>query len=167
MTAIEQQSDFWSDALARTRFRKYLPMELAEQAALYFKWCNENPLYETDIRSVDGCVVETPIAKVRAFTKRGFMLWLGMTESNYRQYAADPAYADVIHIIENIIHTQKFENAAAGLLNSNFIARDLNLAESVDHKSSDGSMSPKSNIDWDSLPPDMIETLLNARKPTE
>lgn len=164
MADTDSQADFWTGALTRTRFRRFTPAELQEQAILYFNWCNDNPLYETDLRTADGCVVETPVAKVRAFTKRGFQLWLGMSRNNWTDYANDPDYADIIDLIENVIYTQKFENAAAGLLNSTIIARDLNLSESVDHKSTDGSMTPQTRLTFnvDKLSDKAMEELLNA-----
>lgn len=159
------QKDFWTKPLLERRvFRRYAPEELALKAAEYFEWCNNNPLLELDIRTADGIVCETPVPKVRAFTIRGFLLFVGLTRSNWYDYCGDSEYADICESINDIIHTQKFENAAAGLLNPNLIARDLGIADSVDHKSSDGSMSPKSaiTIDATKLSDNTIAELLNA-----
>ena len=55
----------------------------------------------------------------------------------------------VIDDIEKIIYRQKFEGAAAGLLNANIIARDLGLRDKqdVDHTSNGESLSITVNID--------------------
>ena len=40
--------------------------------------------------------------------------------------------------VEQIIRTQKFEGAAANMLNANIIARDLGLADRKEHSGKDG-----------------------------
>jgi len=57
-------------------------------------------------------------------------------------------FSTVIADIEAVIKSQKFQGAAAGLLNANIIARDLGLADKsdFDHKSSDGTMTPRTIV---------------------
>lgn len=145
-----QQADFWSRALGgRTTIRRFTPYELLFAAAEYFTWCNDNPLYSTDIRTAEGCVVTTPVAKMRVFTLRAMLLFIGLSQKAWAHYTTDPTYEDAVQTIKDIIYTQKYEGGASGLLNSTIIARDLGLSEAVDHKSSDGSMTPRSVVTID------------------
>ncbi|MCY1561074.1 hypothetical protein D9M68_982870 [compost metagenome] len=61
---------------------------------------------------------------------------------NYRE---QEHLKDAVEICDQIIYTQKFELAAAELLNPLFISKHLGMADvtKVDHTSSDGSMTPK------------------------
>ena len=63
---------------------------------------------------------------------------------NYKERGED--FLQVVMKIENIIKSQKFEGAAAELLNPNIIARDLGLSDKKDLTSSDGSMTPRPNV---------------------
>ena len=149
--AYEETNRFWNNVAPWTgSLRTYTPVELVEASLAYFDWCADNPLYETDLRTADGIVVETPVAKMRAFTKSGLCVWLGISPSTLSTWVQDPDYKGAVEWINNIIYTQKLEGAAAGLLNANIIARDLGLSDSakVDHTSSDGSMTPQYTVDW-------------------
>lgn len=121
--------------------------DLMHDAVSYFEWCEENPLQEQQVWQHKGEVVRTNVAKVRAFTKRGLCIHLGITTAKFDAFAKrGEDWEAVVDAIETVIYTQKFENAAAGLLNAGIISRDLGLAERTsndhDHRSSDGSMSP-------------------------
>lgn len=76
--------------------------------------------------------------KMRAYTWSGLYTFLDVYD--LREYKTNPEYKDfspVITRIENILRTQKFEGAAAGLLNPNIIARDLGLVDRADTTSGD------------------------------
>jgi hypothetical protein len=59
----------------------------------------------------------------------GFVCFLGMAPSTFKRYRDRDEFCTVISAIENVMRTQKFEAAAAGLLNANLISRDLGLAD--------------------------------------
>jgi hypothetical protein len=68
---------------------------------------------------------------MRAFTWDGLELYLGV--ESLREYKTTyKDFSQVITYIGKIISTQKFEGAAAGLLNPNIIARDLGLRDNSD-----------------------------------
>lgn len=118
--------------LSNRRDRIFLtPDDLLAEAVAYFKWAEDTPLQEEQLFHHRGAVVRANTDKVRAFTKKGLASYLGIPESRFSSYKQrkDPAWADVMELIEQVIHTQKFENAAAGLLNASLISRDLGLAE--------------------------------------
>lgn len=112
------------------------PEILLDAACEYFQWCDENPLLDTDFRGKE--VQEVKIPKMRAYTLHGLCIFLGVHtkyfndfEDQIRQNNDELAkdFSNVLTRIREIIYTQKFEGAAAGLLNQAIIARDLALKE--------------------------------------
>ncbi|WP_223834359.1 DNA-packaging protein [Spirosoma profusum] len=104
------------------------PQLLWEAACEYFQWCDENPLETLEFNGKDavGCIVP----KMRAYTWSGLECYVGIY--SLRDYKTNPdyeAFSQVITRISAIMYTQKFEGAAAGLLNANLISRDLGLAD--------------------------------------
>lgn len=109
----------------------------------YFKFIEDNPLQEQVAFGYKGGVTKTDMPKMRAMTIQGLCLFLDISEQTWYDYKDRDGFLEVTTRVGNVIRTQKFEGAAAGLLNPNIIARDLALRDGVDHTSSDGSMSPK------------------------
>ncbi len=116
--------------------------ELWRACVSYFDWATENPLKEDRVFSYQGEQTHESVSLLRAFTLSGLCLHLGITEETWRAWRRDrPDLKEVIAKAESVIRQQKFEGAAAGLLNANIISRDLGLTDKKDHQSSDGSMS--------------------------
>jgi hypothetical protein len=113
--------------------KKYTPEELHEKANEYFEWCQANPLQEEVAFHYQGVIIKDTISKMRAFTARGLCNYLYIVEKTLWNYERDKDFVQVITRIKQIIDTQKFEGAAAGLLNANIIARDLGLRDGQDH----------------------------------
>lgn len=123
------------------------PDEFLNAAAQYFQWCEDTPILEEQINVWQGSVIRSNVKKTRAFTKTGLANYLGIPASRLVQYKErDEEWTEVVEIIEQVIYTQKFEHAAAGLLNSTMITRDLGLAEKQDFSSTDGTMASKPTI---------------------
>lgn len=108
------------------------PEEMLQACIEYFEWVEENPLWETKPMSVNGEVYNAPIAKMRAMTLEGLSIFLGIGRSTWGDYKTKEDFSEVVELVENTIRTQKFEGSAAGLLNSNIIARDLGLKDNSD-----------------------------------
>jgi hypothetical protein len=139
MAAFQLGNNFWErrskhgcDKLFKT------PDLMWEAACEYFAWCVENPLLSTEYHGKDA--EEKLVPKVRAFTMQGLCLYLGCNTKYFNNFESqikedDPLYSDFNYIIARIretVFTQKFEHAAAGLLNANLIARELGIAEKTD-----------------------------------
>jgi hypothetical protein len=128
--AAPKGNEFWKQRYKHGRDKIFENPELLDEAANeYFQWCFENPLIEKDFVGKDATEVEKP--KMRAFTWSGLELFVGIY--SLRDYRNNPEYkgfSQILSRIERIIFTQKFEGAAAGLLNQNIIARDLKLYDS-------------------------------------
>lgn len=118
------------------------PEDLWEACVEYFDWCESNPLIETQAFAYQGIVTDHSLPKMRAMTLTGLRLFLDVAAETWLSYKSNKDYTEVIIKAEEVIYNQKFSGAAAGLLNSNIIARDLGLADKKEHTSPDGTMTP-------------------------
>lgn len=113
--------------------------DLWSACAEYFDWVTSNPLYEDKLVTFQGAASHEPCAKMRAMTIGGLCLFLDVDVKTWRDWRDSRAdLAPVITRAEAIIRQQKFEGAAADLLNSNIIARDLGLADKSELTGKDG-----------------------------
>lgn len=98
----------------------------------YFEWVEKNPLIEIKCFSYQGVVTQEPVAKMRAMTVGALCLFLDISHQTWRDYCARDDFIEITEKIDLIIRSQKFEGAAAELLNPNIIARDLGLRDRAD-----------------------------------
>lgn len=105
------------------------PEELWAAAVEYFAWVESNPLYEDKLVTFQGLATHEPVAKMRAMTLSGLCIFLDISRRTWDDYAKRDDFIPVTSQIAEVIRTQKYEGAAADLLNANIIARDLGLAE--------------------------------------
>lgn len=144
--AAPKGNRFWEARSSHGRNPKFeSPEALWSACCEYFKWVDDNPLWEMKAFAFQGVVTQEPIPKMRAMTIGGLTLFLDITIETWRQYRMKEGFSEVTSQAEKVIYDQKFTGASADLLNANIIARDLGLKDNseVDHKSTDGSMSPK------------------------
>lgn len=127
-----KMNQFWKRRTKHGRDKLFASPELLWSAACdYFQWCDTHPHISIEFNGKDAIECEVP--KMRAYTWSGLEYYLDIY--SLRDYKTNPEYKDFSQIItrlENVIYTQKFEGAAAGLLNANIIARDLGLADKKD-----------------------------------
>jgi len=109
--------------------KKYKPNELWEKALDYFEWIEKNPLKEERVFA-NG--VRMKVDKMRAMTILGFCLFANISRELFDNYSNDETYIDITTRIRDVIYTQKLEGAAADLLNTNIIARELGLKDRSD-----------------------------------
>ena len=156
--AAPEGNQFWQARSTHGRKRAYDDRDEFEDACYqYFAWCHENPLKEQKVFNGKDGIAKTDCNLMRAMTVRGLCIFLGISRDTWYRYragpetpetgeteadqgenAADPEeqeadppvdFSDICTMVEEIIYTQKFEGAAAGLLNHAIIARHLGLAE--------------------------------------
>ncbi|PHR23570.1 MAG: DNA-packaging protein [Desulfotalea sp.] len=129
-------NQFWKQRSKHGRDKIFSSPEILwEEACKYFEWIDENPLQESKIFNGRDGIDKDTIDIMRAYTWDGLELFLGI--DSLREYKTNPDYKDfsqVITRVGKIIYNQKFEGAAAGLLNANIIARDLGLTDKTDNK---------------------------------
>jgi hypothetical protein len=105
----------------------------------YFEWNTQNPLHEAKAFAYEGAVTVQAMPVMRAMTIGGLCLFLDVEQRTWRDWRdTRPDLLPVITRAEEVIRTQKFEGASAGLLNANIIARDLGLADKQEHTGADG-----------------------------
>jgi len=138
-------NQFWKARTKHGRNKLFESADLLwEACSEYFQWVEDNPLYEDKLVTFQGTATHEPVAKMRAMTVEGLCLFLGIHFSTWADWRTQKDFTEVTARVDAIIRTQKFTGAAADLLNPNIIARDLGLSDSsnIDHRSSDGSMTP-------------------------
>lgn len=140
-------NQFWMNRAKHGRDKLFATPELLWQAACeYFRWIEENPLYETKVFQFQGVVVTKEVPIMRAMTMAGLCFYLNCNETYFRQFKAnlpdgEIGFSSVITDIENVVYRQKFEGAAGNLLNANIISRDLGLADKKDISSNGETLS--------------------------
>ena len=109
------------------------PDDLWSACLEYFDWVEANPLYEAQAFAYQGNVKVESLPKMRAMTISGLCIFLDISVRTWADYRNREDYLPVTTRAEEIIRQQKFQGAAADLLNPNIIARDLGLAEKSEH----------------------------------
>lgn len=124
-------SAFWRSRETHGRPRAYADgPKLWDACVSYFDWATDNPLLEDKMHAFQGKAAHEPVAHMRAFTLTGLCLHIGISDETWRDWRTSrPDQKETIQRAEAVIRTQKFEGAAAGLLNSNIIIRDLGLTD--------------------------------------
>ena len=157
---------FWearSSAGPKPKFDGPKPLWSACQE--YFVWVDEHPLHEAKAFSYEGKVTVAALPKMRAMTIAGLCIFLDIDEQTWRDWRSGrPDLHGVITRVDAIIRAQKFEGAAADLLNPNIIARDLGLADRSELTGKDGApIEAHTTIDPTKLSTKALAELLAAR----
>lgn len=105
------------------------PAELWEACIEYLDWVEAHPLYEAQAFAYQGKVTLQELPKMRAMTLAGLCIFLDIGRQTWDNYKSREDFVEVTTRVDEIIRTQKFQGAAADLLNPNIIARDLGLTE--------------------------------------
>lgn len=131
----------------------------------YFEWVHANPLQESKVVQSSGKPKVITLPKMRAMTINGLCVFLDIVESTWRDWKANREdLSAVITRVEQIIRVQKFEGAAADLLNPNIIARDLGLADKTELTGKDGG--PIQTVDPSKLSTEALRELMGAMDAT-
>jgi len=123
------------------------PDDLWEAACEYFQWVEDNPLLEDKGFAFQGDVTHEPFEKMRAMTLMALHLFLDISNSTWINYKEKKGFLTITTRIERVIRSQKFEGAAAELLNPNIIARELGLSEKSQIDFGNLNIDPKQFIE--------------------
>lgn len=129
-------STFWKSENPRRPPVFSSPDEMYGRCVEYFEWVRDNPLFEEKVFQFQGEPVHANVTKPRAMTLVAMCTFLGCSRDAWSNYRKREGFAEVCELVDNIIYTQKFELAAADLLNVQLIARDLNLREKIEQTGS-------------------------------
>lgn len=125
---------FWRARSSFGRRPKFsAPRDLWKACEEYFEYIDANPLWDDKIVSYQGEARHVPTRKMRAMTIGGLMLFLDMSRSKWKNLSETEGFDEVVQRAEEVIRTQKFQGAAAELLNANIISRELGLADKKEH----------------------------------
>lgn len=134
-------NQFWKLRSKHGRDKLFATPELLWEAACeYFQWCDDNPLKEEKLFHFQGTVVKNKASKLRAYTITALCLYLDCNKDYFTDFKdgldlnteEGKDFSRVITRIYETVYSQKFEGAAADLLNANIIARDLGLSDKRD-----------------------------------
>ena len=114
------------------------PDDLWERCCNYFEWATDNPILEHKPYVSNGEDVNLQIEHPQVFTKEGLRSYLGISKNRYKELKEDPEYADVIERVETQIYVNKFNGAAANVMNPMIISRELGLRDKLEHTGADG-----------------------------
>ena len=133
--AATKGKQFWKARAKHGRDKIFsTPGKLWVAACEYFQWAEDHPL-KRDIIYQGVKTGEENL--LRAMTVSGMCIFLGVNSDYFTDFKdglnleekQGKDFSRIITDIYEIIKTQKFEWASAGLLNPNIIARDLGLTD--------------------------------------
>jgi hypothetical protein len=134
-------SDYWRGRGPRGKKPKFdSPEKLWDACVEYFEFVEANPLLEDKaMGGGEAGPAHTDLRKMRAMTIAGMCTFIGCSQRAWQEWAVERAdLKETIELVDQIIRTQKFEGAAAGMLNPVIIARDLGLTEKSEITGKDG-----------------------------
>jgi hypothetical protein len=109
------------------------PDDLWAACVGYFEWAAANPLFEDQLVTYLGSVRHEPMPRMRAMTKGGLCIYLGIAHSTWNAWRRErPELLPAIKRAESVIWVQKFTGAAAGMLSESIVARELGLARKAE-----------------------------------
>ena len=139
--AASKGNEFWKARSKHGRSKIFeTPDVMLDAAYDYFQWVNDNPLGKSVVYQGEVSTKSEPI--MRAMTIKGLCIFWGVNSFYLNDFVKnldlkkeqDKDFSQVINTIKEIIETQKFEGASAGLLNANIISRDLGLSDKGETK---------------------------------
>jgi hypothetical protein len=134
---------FWEARSSHGRTPTFnTPDDMLKAALEYFEWVEANPLWEAKVASNKGEPEILRLPKLRAMTLTGLCNFLDISEQAWRNYRKKEDFVEVCSRVESIIRQQKFEGAAADMLNPSIIARDLGLADKQQHEITEIVLEP-------------------------
>lgn len=121
---------YTGNSSGRSSAAKYRPRALWQRAVDYFEFMRERAWQRPEaIKGGDlaGSLVYLPTQT--PLDLRQFLIFAGISRSEWRRYKSDPAFADICDRVEMMIETHDIEGAMVGAYNSNFTARLLGMAD--------------------------------------
>ena len=129
-TQFKVGNDAWKARSTHSRKPKFDNAEILHAACLeYFKWVEDNPLMTVELVKYQGDAKLVQVPRMRATTITGLCNFLDISITTWSSYRTNPDFMEVTEWVENIIYVQKFEGAAADLLNANIFSRELGRAD--------------------------------------
>lgn len=140
--AAPNGNEFWRLRSKHGRDKLFATPELMWEAACeYFEWCEKTPLIEERPMVINTGDFQSEIdyakvKKLRAFSLKGLCLYLDCNSKYFNDFEdglkgksdeTSVGFSHIITRIREVIDTQKFTGAAAGLLNHTIVAMEMGL----------------------------------------
>jgi len=143
------------------------PDDLWPRCVEYFDWLDENPILQQ--KEVSGKGVVT-VRKNHPPTIEGLCVHLGIGERTWRYWRE--RRSDLLPVITRVDQMIRGDQIVGGLTdqyNPNLTARITGLTDKIenDHKSSDGTMSPKAGLDVSGMPTEVLLAIKAAKDAAE
>lgn len=147
-TDYDPEEQFWTKRPDNMRVFA-TPDELYTAAIEAFNWIHRHPKRKQEVFHTKGFITKTYSTLERPFTFHLLSMVLGVSYQCLDGYRKRDGFEEVMQWIDNVIYTQKFQGAATGTLNPNFIARDLGLADRSEVTGKDGGPLKTQDISLD------------------
>lgn len=111
---------------------KYTPKQLMEEFAKYVQWCKEHPIVQRQRTDYANGFSDTTIEHPRYVSIGGFHIWLGCTDSWWKNLDDGKYGEDFLRVkgkIKKFCEQYQIEMAASGQMKENIISRLLGLAD--------------------------------------
>lgn len=149
--AAPKGNEYWKLRSKHGRDKLFESPELLWEAACeYFEWCEKTPLIEEKAFAFQGTITYAKLDKMRAMTLSQLCFYLGCNEAYFRNFKlqlpkGEKDFNAVIKDIETVIYNQKFQGAAADLINPLLIARELGLKDiqKIESENTNINIEPK------------------------
>lgn len=147
------------------------PKVLWQKACEYFQWCEDNPIERNEPVKFEGNMTVEAVEVGRPYTLCGLSVWLGCSESYFRNCRSDKSsdeFLTVVDAIEQTIRDQQISGAVVNVFNGPIVARLQSLVEKTDVTTKGESVTaPAINI-YNTAPPFAInEAEVDNDKPKE
>lgn len=103
------------------------PETVFNLAVKYFSWAEDQAIKAIETASFQGVVTENLVHKPRIFTLNGFCLYCGVTASSIQSWRASPGFSEVMAFVDSVIHEQKYQLAAANIINAGFVGKEIGI----------------------------------------
>lgn len=115
------------------------PERLLCEAYKYFAWCDNTPLYKTDVLKSGkdaGSFLEIPV--LRPYTITGLCIYCGISEKTFRNYGNDEVFRPACDHLKAVIKQNLLEGAFTGAYSSAVVMRFIEAgAEESEREVSD------------------------------
>lgn len=105
------------------------PEDLMVACEEYLEWNDANPLFAAQAFHYQTTITIAEVPKPRAPSIVALCKFLGIHRHTWQNYRKSDEFDLVCEEVEGLMDAYKFENAAAGLMNSAIIIRDLGLTD--------------------------------------
>lgn len=134
------------------------PDDFERLAMQYINWVQQNPVDKTITASFQGVISYEKVPHTRGMTQYGLAAHMKIGISTLKDYKKKPEFSAIYEYIDALMKSWNAVGSMSGDLNAALVARLDGHAETQDHTSSDGTMSPKQSINVGKLSDEQLRS---------